>query len=81
MRQRSENLGESPCPSALGGQGGHQDFHESNEKKISHEKAIPSHTQKSARFLLKSKLFKSVEFSALIKTLFKTKRRRRKGLR
>jgi len=81
MRQRSENLGESPCPSALGGQGGHQDFHESNEKKISHEKQYLRTHKRKARFLLKSKLFKSVEFSALIKTLFKTKRRRRKGLR
>jgi len=57
MRQRSENLGESPCPSAIdGGQGGHQDFHETIEKKISHEKQY-FHTQKrKARFFIEIKV-------------------------
>jgi len=74
MRQRSENLGESPCPSAIAGQGGHQDFHETIESQRSPRKAILSRTQKkSALFSLKSKLFKTVEFSATRKTLFKTK--------
>jgi len=58
MRQRSENLGESPCPSAIAGQGGHQDFHEIIESQRSPRKAILSRTyiKEKRAFLIEIKV-------------------------
>jgi len=56
MRQRSENLGESPCPSAIAGQGGHQDFHENIESQRSPRKAILSLTQKKSTLFVEIKV-------------------------
>jgi len=50
MRQRSENLGESPCSFAIAGQGGHQDFHENIESQRSPRKAIFSQTKEKRAF-------------------------------
>jgi len=58
MRQRSENLGESPCPSAIAGIAGrasprfsrNQDFHETIASQRSPREAIFSQTKEKRAF-------------------------------
>jgi len=82
MRQRSENLGESPCPSAIARYAGRASprFSRKHCKPEISKRSNIFTDKRNARFSLKSKLFKTEDYFCLEKdsSLDKGPRRRRR---